>query len=92
MLGALALLAVSIWLIRKGVNAWFTILPMIFMFILTVSALGVLIFENLFTAGEPNYFLASASFVLLVLCVFLLIEGWNAFAKTKKKDDSIKVS
>ncbi|MDY0407750.1 carbon starvation CstA 5TM domain-containing protein [Virgibacillus soli] len=92
MLGALALLAVSIWLVRKGVKAWFTIIPMIFMFIITLAALGVLIYENIFTGEQPNYFLAGSSFVLLVLCVFLIIEAWNSFTNTKDKDTTVKAS
>lgn len=92
MLGALALLAVSIWLVRKGVRAWFTIIPMIFMFIITLAALGVLIYENIFTGEQPNYFLAGSSFVLLVLCVFLIIEAWNSFTNTKDKDTTVKAS
>lgn len=92
MLGALALLAVSVWLMRKGVKAWFTIIPMIFMFIVTLSALAVLIYENIFTGAEPNYFLAGSAFVLLVLCVFLIIEAWNSFMGKKNKDEPIKAS
>lgn len=90
MLGAIALLAVSAWLVSKGVNVWFTVLPMIFMFIITVSALGVLIYENLFTGAQPNYFLAISAFVLLVLCVFLIIEAWNAMVK--RKNEKVKAS
>ncbi len=90
MLGAVALLAVSAWLVSKGVNAWFTILPMIFMFIITLSALGVLVYENLFLGDKPNYFLAIAAFLLLVLCVFLMIEAWNAMVKKKNKDAAVE--
>lgn len=93
MLGAIALLAVSAWLMKKGVNAWFTIIPMILMFIITLSALSVLIYENIFTGGSPNYFLAISAFALLVLCIFLIFEAWNSFTKTKgDKDNPVKAS
>lgn len=88
MLGALALLAVSAWLVKKRVKAWFTIIPMILMFVITLSALGVLIYENLFTGESPNYFLAGASFVLLVLCVFLIFEAWQSIMKIKHDEDT----
>lgn len=88
MLGALALLAISVWLIKKGVKAWFAIIPMIFMFFVTIAALIVLIQTN-FTA--KNYFLTVAAFVLLVLCIVLAIEAWRSLTATSEKDSSIKV-
>lgn len=87
MLGALALLAVSAWLIKRGVKAWFAIIPMIFMFIVTLSALLVLIQTNF---NKGNYFLMSAAFVLFVLCIFLVIESWRSLTSPDAKDSSIK--
>ncbi|HZG71856.1 MAG TPA: carbon starvation protein A [Chondromyces sp.] len=87
MLGAVALLAVSVWLLKKGVKAWFAIIPMIFMFIVTVAALIVLMQTN-FVSG--NFFLAGAAFVLLVLCIFLIIEAWRSLSSANNKDKSIK--
>lgn len=92
MLGAIALLAVSAWLVSKGIKVWFTVLPMIFMFVITVSALGVLIYDNLFAGDQPNYFLAISAFVLLILCVFLIIEAWNAMVKRRNKNEDVKAS
>ena len=46
MLGALALMAVSVWLIRRGIKSYFTIIPMTFMFLVTISALIVLMVNN----------------------------------------------
>jgi len=62
------------------------------MFVVTLSALAVLIYENIFTGAEPNYFLAGSAFVLLVLCVFLIIEAWNSFMGKKDKDEPIEAS
>lgn len=87
MLGALALLAVSVWLIKKGVKAWFAIIPMVFMFIVTLSALFILMQSNF---AEKNYFLLISSFVLLVLCIFLVIESWRVLTPNEK-DSSMKV-
>lgn len=88
MLGALALLAVSAWLINKGVKAWFAIVPMIFMFIVTLAALAVLIQSN-FVA--QNYFLMIAAFVLFVLCIFLVFESWRSLTSPHDEDTSLKV-
>lgn len=86
MLGALALMAVSVWLIRRGIKSYFTIIPMTFMFLVTISALIVLMVNN-FLAG--NIFLACAGFVLFALCIFLIFEAWNNFV-TKRKDTEVK--
>ncbi len=87
MLGALALLAVGSWLIKKGVTSWFVVIPMIFMFIVTLSALVILMQTN-FVSG--NYLLVVCGFLLFVLCIFLVIEAWNSYTKHKNKDVTFK--
>ncbi|MDQ0340428.1 carbon starvation protein [Caldalkalibacillus uzonensis] len=87
MLGAIALLAVSVWLIKKGVKSYFTIIPMVFMFIVTLSALVVLIQRN-FATG--NYFLAISAIFLAVLCLFLIMEAWRSLSATKDEDTTVK--
>lgn len=87
MLGALALLAVTVWLMKKGVKSYFTIIPMVFMFIVTISALGFLMYNNVIGG---NYFLAVSAFVLFVLCIFLIFEAARAMSTKKDKDSSIK--
>lgn len=85
MLGALALLAISAWLIKIGVKSLFTLIPMVFMFILTLSALIVLMYQNFMI---NNWLLTISGFVLFVLCIFLIIEAWNSYITTKNKDKS----
>ncbi|GAE25437.1 carbon starvation protein A [Halalkalibacter wakoensis JCM 9140] len=87
MLGALALLAVFVWLKKSGARTFYVAIPMVFMFIVTVSALGVLMYNN-FTAG--NYFLFGSAFVLFILCVFLAIEGWKSMVDDKS-DRTVKM-
>ncbi|OQP05696.1 carbon starvation protein A [Geobacillus sp. 46C-IIa] len=87
MLGALALLAVSVWLVKRGTKSWFTIIPMIFMFIVTLSALLVFMRTN-FLNG--NMFLVVCGFILFVLCIFLVIEAYRSFTKPKDKDTTVK--
>jgi len=47
LLAAVALLAVSMWLYHTGRNIWYTVVPMIFMFTVTLSALVVSFYENI---------------------------------------------
>ncbi|MED0664375.1 MULTISPECIES: carbon starvation protein A [Geobacillus] len=87
MLGALALLAVSVWLVKRGTKSWFAIIPMIFMFIVTLSALLVFMRTN-FLSG--NIFLVVCGFILFVLCIFLVLEAYRSFTKPKDKDTTVK--
>ncbi|RXI97791.1 carbon starvation protein A [Anaerobacillus alkaliphilus] len=87
MLGALALLAITAWLTKIGVKAYFTAIPMVFMFIVTISALMLLMYNNFLA---QKYFLAVSAFVLFVLCIFLIIEAWRALMPPKDKDRSVK--
>lgn len=80
MLGALALLAIFAWFVKIGSKTFYIVIPMLFMFIVTVSALGFLIINNFIA---KNYLLFGSSLVLLVLCVFLAIEGVRAISKTR---------
>ncbi|KHF41759.1 carbon starvation CstA family protein [Halalkalibacter okhensis] len=87
MLGALALLAVVVWLKKTGARTFYVVIPMIFMFIVTISALGVLMYNNFMAS---NYFLFFSAFVLFILCVFLAIEGWRSLADDKS-DRTVKM-
>lgn len=80
MLGALALLAVSIWFIRTGVKSLFTLIPMLAMFFITLSALIVLMYQNFLVS---NWLLTISGFILFVLCIFLIFEAWNSYNKHK---------
>ncbi|SFG72234.1 carbon starvation protein [Desulfotomaculum arcticum] len=68
LLAALALLAVSVWLARMGKDNSFTKYPMVFMFLVTLSALGITIMQTL-NAG--NYLLMIIAVLLFILAVVL---------------------
>ncbi len=70
LLAALALLAVTVWLYRVGVNPMFTLLPMIFMFAVTLSSLFIFAYKN-FSANQ--YFLGVIAVLLSVLSITLII-------------------
>ncbi len=88
MLGALALLAVAVWLKKTGARNFYVVIPMIFMFIVTVSALGVLMYNNFIIS---NWLLFFSAFILLILCVFLAIEGWRSVFASDERDSTIKM-
>lgn len=72
LLAALALLAVTVWLTRHKKGSWFVRIPMVIMFIITLSALGLMIVQN-FKAG--NYVLGIVAVVLFLLAIVLSAEA-----------------
>jgi len=76
LLAAIALLAVSVWLAARGIRYGFTLLPMIFMFAVTITALVFLIVKTI-TQGE--YILTVFAVGLLVVAILLLILAFKRF-------------
>jgi carbon starvation protein len=70
MLAALALLAVSVWLAKTKRGNLYTLLPMIFMFAVTLTALSSFIYQN-FT--KANYLLSVVASLLLVVAILLAV-------------------
>ena len=73
LLGALALLTVGVWLKRTGRKVVFVVIPMVFMFAVTLLALGMLAWTH-----EVIVIRVIAS-LLLVLAVILIYEAIRAF-------------
>ncbi len=86
LLAALALLAIAVWLKNTGKNYHMLVIPMVFMLIVTLSALLLLIRSN-FIAG--NYLLVIFPVLLFVLAVILAKEGYSIIFK---KDGIEKVT
>ncbi len=82
LLAGLALLAVAAW-IKKSMNktSWETIIPLIFMFAVTLSALVLLIISNFQKGTADGYILGIIAIILVILAVLELITT----AKTSKK-------
>lgn len=70
LLAALALLAIAVWLIKTNTNATFVIIPMFFMFTVTLTSLGIFAWKNF---QEQSYVLSTIAAVLFVLSVVLII-------------------
>lgn len=85
LLAALALLAISAWLAKSKKKTAMTVIPMIFMFIVSLTALGKLIMTNLF--GETtNILLGVISIILFVLAIILVINSIVSLSKAKKQE------
>ena len=91
LLAALALLAVSVWLYTKGKKIWFTVIPMIFMFTVTSSALVILIQKNI---EQGNIILTLLGGILLVLSLVLISQGFltykNLLNQSKYQESKIR--
>lgn len=74
LLAALALLALTVWVSNLKKGFLFVLLPMIFMFSVTLTALGMLAYQN-FTIN--NYILSVISVLLFLLAVMLGLKAFN---------------
>ncbi|MFA7332047.1 MAG: carbon starvation CstA family protein [Candidatus Delongbacteria bacterium] len=89
LLASLTLLAVSVWLMRSGRNAIYTLLPMAFMLGMTLWALvtQILPFARALAAGTSMtadvVISGVMGSVLLVLAVWLLVEAWSALRRAR---------
>jgi len=89
LLAALALLAVTAWLANSGKKTVMTMIPMIFMFAVSLSALFLLIKQYLFSANK-NIILGSFATLLFILAIVLIIEAYRSLmGKSKNKNVSI---
>ena len=84
LVGALVLLALGVWVARalKKPNQWL-MLPMWFMLITTVAALGLMIRDNLINAAKPNWVLGGMAILLLALALLMVLQ---AFSALKRRD------
>lgn len=84
LLSALSLLAIAVWLKKTGKNYHMITIPMVFMLVVTLTALVFLIRANVL-AG--NYILVVFPVLLFVLAIILAKEGYAiVFAKDKVED------
>ena len=84
LVAALALLTIGVWVAKalKGDNR-FAMIPMWFMLVTTVAALGIMIKDNLAYAS-PNYVLVVPSIILLVLALLMVFESMKALKQAQK--------
>lgn len=81
LLGALALTAVSVWLLRRKRNTVYTAVPAVFMICVALSALIILMLQN-FSTG--NMVIGILSLLTFLLAVGLIIEAILAVSREKR--------
>lgn len=77
LLAALALLALTVWVANLKKGYLFVLIPMVFMFAVTLTALGMLIYTNFVTS---NYTLSIISILLFTLAVLLGIKAYSVLS------------
>ena len=82
LLASLALIAVSVWLVKRGKNIWFTVLPAIFMMATTLYSLVVLLYEKYLP--KNNIMLSVVDVLLIVLSIGVIILAYNKWRELRK--------
>jgi carbon starvation protein len=81
LLAALALLAVTVWLSRSGINRNYTLIPMVFMFAVTLSSLAIFAWVRIQSGA---YVLAVVASILFVLAVALILLAKKALKQEQQ--------
>ena len=82
LLAALALITVSIWLLKKGKQYLFVMVPGIFMLITTIAALFFILFKHYIPKG--NWMLSIGDIILLLLSVGVVFLCSKQFIRIRK--------
>jgi carbon starvation protein len=82
LLAALALLALTVWVANLKKGFLFVLIPMIFMFAVTLTALGTLVYQNFII---DNYALAIISILLFALSVMLGAKAYGVLVNGQKQ-------
>jgi carbon starvation protein len=86
LLAALALLALTVWVANLKKGYLFILIPMLFMFAVTLTALGMLIYTNFIST---NYTLSIISILLFILAVLLGIKSYSILSNGKELSKEI---
>lgn len=70
LLAAIALLTATVWLYKTGINPLFTLIPMVFMFVVTLTSLAIFAWKNF---AASSYVLAVIALLLCLLSVALIL-------------------
>jgi len=81
LLAALALLTLTVWVANLKKGFLFVLIPMIFMFAVTLTALGMLVYQNFLI---DNYTLAVISILLFVLSILLGVKAYGVLRNGKE--------
>jgi len=87
LLAAIALLAITVWIASLKLNFSFTLIPMIFMFAVTLTALVTLFYTNIL---NNNYILSIISVLLFVLALILVFQAYRVLRQNRKEVELAK--
>ena len=82
LLAALAFLAVLVWMVHRGRKARFILIPTVFMFLVTLCALGWMTVDFM---NKGKVFLAVVSLLLGILSLVLAREALSALRRAREK-------
>ncbi|MBS3933645.1 MAG: carbon starvation protein A [Truepera sp.] len=82
LIGALALLAITVWLARSGKSTWFVLYPMLFMLAVTMTAL-VVMFLRVVGVDLVQTIITVLLFMLAIVLVYLAITKLATEAKQR---------
>lgn len=80
LLAALSLIVVSVFLRSLGRNAWPTMIPMIFLLVMTVFAMIIQVGQWWGINATPNYLLAVLGSLILVAAIWMVLEAYWALS------------
>ena len=86
LLAGLALLVVTLYLVKRGRNPWFTGVPMVFMLASTVVAMLFNLRDFWRQWDEGGGALFVVGLILLVLAIWLVIESLAALARARRSE------
>lgn len=84
LIGALALLAITVWLTRSGKSTWFVLYPMLFMLAMTMTAL-VVMFLRVVGVDLVQTIITVLLFILAIVLVYLAITKLATEAKQGRR-------
>lgn len=84
MLAGLSLLVLTVYLYRKGRNILFTLIPLIFLIIMTSTAMALSLKDFI---TSRNWVLSIVSVILLSFSLWIILEAVNAVRNLKNKDN-----
>ncbi|HHI68061.1 MAG TPA: carbon starvation protein A, partial [Planctomycetes bacterium] len=85
LLAALAFLAVFVWMAHRGKKAGFLAVPTVFMFLVTLGALG---WEAVHFVEKKNWILAVLAVFLAVLAVVLAFDAFRVLSRSRAEGAS----
>jgi carbon starvation protein len=87
LLAAIALLAITVWISNLKLNYLFTLMPMLFMFAVTLTALVSLFYSNII---KNNFILSIISLLLFVLALILVVQAYQVLRNNRKEEAFVK--